>query len=174
MFALMIVCLNTILLYIYYYCYYCFLLQVPEKVRGVIRNSGGGYVNHNYFVTAWMAPNAGGAPTGAVAEAITNTFGSVEKMKEDFSNAAATVFGSGWAWLVVDKTSGTPVLKVAATPNQDTPAMEHGKFPILGLDVWEHAYYLKYQNKRVAYINAWWNVVNWEAVNKLYEEALKA
>jgi superoxide dismutase, Fe-Mn family len=118
-----------------------------------------------------QAPNAGGAPTGELASAIEKTFGSLDKFKEDFSNAAATVFGSGWAWLVVDKTSGTPVLKVAATPNQDTPAMTPGQTPILGLDVWEHAYYLKYQNKRLAYINAWWNVVNWAEVARMFAAA---
>lgn len=157
------------------------LPEVPDKVRGTIRNSGGGYVNHKWF-WSWMAPaaasggaGAGGAvPTGELAAAIDAQFGSFAKFQEEFSAAAATVFGSGWAWLVVDKTSGTPVLKVAATANQDSPAMEAGKFPVLGLDVWEHAYYLKYQNKRAAYISAWWNVVNWEQVSKQYTEALSA
>ena len=144
------------------------LPSIPEKVRGALRNSGGGYVNHALFFCTWMgppgSPGVGPAPpAGPLADAIAASFGSLEKFKEDFSTAAATVFGSGWAWLVVDKTSGTPTLKVAASPNQDTPAMEAAsvKTPILGLDVWEHAYYLKYQNKRAAYIAAFWNVVNW-------------
>jgi Fe-Mn family superoxide dismutase len=124
------------------------LAEVPEKIRPVIRNHGGGYVNHKLFFVDFMAPPPAGdnKPTGAVAAAIDASFGSFDKMKEDFSAAAATVFGSGWAWLVVEPATGA--LKVAATPNQDTPAME-GKAVILGLDVWEHAYYLKYQSKRV-------------------------
>jgi Fe-Mn family superoxide dismutase len=138
------------------------LPEAPEKLRGALRNSGGGYVNHAAFFVQWMAPagaGVGGAPpAGALADAIVASFGSVDKFKEDFSAAAATVFGSGWAWLVYDKAAGA--LKVAATSNQDTPAMVAGTVPILGLDVWEHAYYLKYQNKRAAYISAWWNVVN--------------
>ena len=117
----------------------------PEKVRGALRNAGGGYVNHLQFFTLWMAPpglpGVGPAPpAGALADAIGATFGSLDKFKEDFSAAAAAVFGSGWAWLIVDKTGGAPVLRVVPTINQETPAMEAGKVPILGLDVWEHAY----------------------------------
>ena len=140
------------------------LPRAPEKLRGALRNSGGGYVNHALFFCQWMAPpGAPGVgptpPAGALADALAASFGSVDKFKEDFSAAAATVFGSGWAWLIVDTTGGAPALKVVATANQDTPAMEAGKVPILGLDVWEHAYYLQYKNKRAAYIAAFWNVV---------------
>ena len=153
------------------------LPEAPEKLRGALRNSGGGYVNHAAFFVQWMAPpgapGVGPAPpAGPLADAIAASFGSLDKFKEDFSAAAATVFGSGWAWLVVDKTGGAPALKVVATPNQDTPAMEAGKVPILGLDVWEHAYYLTYQNKRAAYIAAFWQVLNWPAVEKMYADAL--
>ena len=154
------------------------LVEVPAALKGPLRNSGGGCVNHDLFFTQWMAPpgapGVGPSPPegSALAAAIASSFGSVDKLKEDFSAAAATVFGSGWAWLVVDRTGAAPVLKVAATPNQDTPAMTPGTVPILGLDVWEHAYYLKYQNKRAAYISAWWNVVNWPAVEKMYAEAI--
>ena len=137
------------------------LPSVPDAVRGALRNSGGGYVNHLWFFTLWMAPPGQEGvgpvpPSGPLADAIVAQFGSVDKFKEDFSAAAATVFGSGWAWLIVDKTGPTPVLKVMSSPNQDSPAMEAGnvKVPILGLDVWEHAYYLKYMNKRAAYIAA--------------------
>src|SRR5689334_14257851 len=132
------------------------LENVPENIRTAVRNNGGGHVNHSMF---WkiMAPNAGGAPIGNVASAINGTFGSFETFKEKFNQAAATRFGSGWAWLV--KTgSGVDVISSA---NQDSPLME-GKFPVMGLDVWEHAYYLKYQNRRPDYIAAWWNVVNWK------------
>ena len=120
-------------------------LQAPEKLRGPLRNHGGGFVNHKQFFTLWMAPPGGAGvgpapPAGPLADALASTFGTLDKFKEDFSAAATTVFGSGWAWLIVDKTSGAPVLRVVATPNQDTPAMEAGKHPILGLDVWEHAY----------------------------------
>jgi Fe-Mn family superoxide dismutase len=151
------------------------LAEIPEKIRPVIRNHGGGYVNHKLFFCDFMAPPGQGdnKPTGSLAAAIDASFGSFDKMKEDFSNSAATVFGSGWAWLVVDTAAGN-ALKVAATSNQDTPAMQAATVPILGLDVWEHAYYLKYQNKRVAYINAWWSVVNWSAVTAKYEKAVKA
>ncbi len=118
-----------------------------------------------------MAPAKGGEPSGELASAISSTFGSFDKFKEQFSEKAATVFGSGWAWLYVDTTTKPATLAVSATSNQDTPAMEEGKVPILGLDVWEHAYYLKYQNKRAAYIDAWWNVVNWDEVATRYEQA---
>ena len=135
---------------------------VPEDVRTVVRNNGGGHANHTLF---WqiMGPNAGGAPTGAVAEAIDKAFGSFDAFKEAFTKAAVGRFGSGWAWLVK---SGDGV-EITSTPNQDSPLME-GKTPILGIDAWEHAYYLKYQNKRPDYIAAWFNVVNWAEVNKRF------
>jgi superoxide dismutase, Fe-Mn family len=133
-------------------------IAVPEAIRTAVRNNGGGHINHSMF---WqiMAPGAGGPPVGNVAQAITTAFGSFDNFKEKFNQAAITRFGSGWAWLV--KTSGK--LDVYSTANQDSPLME-GKFPVLGLDVWEHAYYLNYQNRRPDYINAWWNVVNWAEV----------
>jgi Fe-Mn family superoxide dismutase len=132
---------------------------VPESIRTAVRNNGGGHINHSLF---WqiMSGQGGGEPGGELAQAITGTFGSFEEFKSQFSNAGATRFGSGWAWLAVN---GSGNLEVFSTPNQDSPFME-GKFPILGLDVWEHAYYLKYQNRRPDYIQAWWNVVNWEEV----------
>jgi Fe-Mn family superoxide dismutase len=138
---------------------------VPENIRGAVRNNGGGHANHALF---WqlLSPNGGGAPTGELADAINSTFGSLDAFKEEFANAGANRFGSGWAWLVVDGGK----LAVTSTPNQDTPLME-GKTPILGLDVWEHAYYLNYQNRRPDYINAFWNVVNWDEVAKRYNEA---
>ncbi|MGV3520373.1 superoxide dismutase [Luteitalea sp.] len=135
---------------------------IPEDIRTAVRNNGGGHANHAFFWTL-MAPNAGGAPTGAVAEAINAKFGSFDAFKEAFSKAGVGRFGSGWAWLIK---SGSGV-EIVSTPNQDSPLME-GKTPVLGIDVWEHAYYLKYQNKRPDYIAAWWNVVNWDAVNKLF------
>ena len=149
------------------------LAEVPEAVRPVLKNHGGGFVNHRLFFCSWMAPPvAGAAPPAELAAAIDAAFGSLDKFKEDFSAAAAKVFGSGWAWLVVDRSGGgAPALKVMATSNQDTPAMTPGVTPILGLDVWEHAYYLKYQNKRAAYISAWWHVVNWPEVAKMYAAA---
>jgi Fe-Mn family superoxide dismutase len=139
--------------------------SVPEKIRTAVRNNGGGHANHTLF---WeiMSPNGGGQPTGALADAINSTFGSFENFKAEFTKAATGRFGSGWAWLVVDNGK----LAITSTPNQDNPIME-GKTPILGLDVWEHAYYLKYQNKRPDYIAAFWNVVNWAEVNKRYESA---
>jgi superoxide dismutase, Fe-Mn family len=132
--------------------------SVPEAVRGPIRNNGGGHWNHSMF---WelMAPNKGGEPTGKLADGIRSAFGDFTKFKEQFAAAGVGRFGSGWAWLVTD--SGK--LSIMSTPNQDNPLME-GKQAILGLDVWEHAYYLKYQNRRPDYIGAWWNVVNWDAV----------
>ncbi len=142
------------------------LNSLPESIRAAVRNNGGGYANHSLFWTI-MAPGAGGAPTGDLASAIDKAFGSFDSFKETFSKAAATRFGSGWAWLYVDA-SGK--LAVTSTPNQDTPLMEGGK-PILGLDVWEHAYYLNYQNRRPDYIAAWWNVVNWNAVAEYYAAA---
>ena len=132
---------------------------VPEDIRTAVRNNGGGHANHTMF---WqiMGPNTGGAPTGAVAEAIDKAFGGFDAFKEAFAKAGVGRFGSGWAWLV-KKGDGVEII---STPNQDSPLME-GKTPILGIDVWEHAYYLKYQNKRPDYIAAWWNVVNWAEVN---------
>lgn len=134
--------------------------RVPEDIRTAVRNHGGGHANHTLFWLV-MAPNAGGPPTGAIADAITSTFGSFEKFKEEFTKAALGRFGSGWAWL--NDVGGK--LVVESTANQDSPLME-GKKPILGLDVWEHAYYLKYQNRRADYVAAWWNVVNWAEVNR--------
>lgn len=138
---------------------------VPENIRTAVRNNGGGHANHTLFWNI-LAPNAGGAPTGEVAEAINAAFGSYDNFKDEFAKAAATRFGSGWAWLVVDNGQ----LAITSTPNQDSPLSE-GKTPILALDVWEHAYYLKYQNKRPEYINAFFNVVNWDEVNRLYSAA---
>lgn len=139
--------------------------SVPEGIRTAVRNNGGGHANHTMF---WeiMGPNGGGQPTGAIADAITQTFGSLDSLKEQFNKAATTRFGSGWAWVVVH--SGK--LEVTSTPNQDNPMME-GKTPLFGLDVWEHAYYLKYQNRRPEYISAWWNTINWDAVNERYSKA---
>lgn len=142
------------------------LNDVPESIRTAVRNNGGGHANHTLFWEV-LSPNGGGQPTGAVADAINQTFGSFDKFKEEFTKAAAGRFGSGWAWLVVDNAGN---LKITSTPNQDSPLSE-GQTPILGLDVWEHAYYLKYQNKRPEYIAAFWNVVNWEEVNKRFTVA---
>jgi Fe-Mn family superoxide dismutase len=141
------------------------LSKVPEAIRTVVRNNAGGHANHSLFWTV-MAPNAGGEPTGDLAAAINSAFGSFAQFKEKFAAAATTRFGSGWAWLVV---SGGK-LDVTSTPNQDSPLME-GKTPILGLDVWEHAYYLNYQNRRPDYITAFWNVVNWPEVAKRFAAA---
>lgn len=143
------------------------LNQVPEEVRTKVRNNGGGHANHSLFWTI-MAPNAGGQPEGALVEAINSTFGGFDSFKEQFTNAALGRFGSGWAWLVVDNQK----LAIMDTPNQDSPLMG-GKAPILGVDVWEHAYYLKYQNKRADYVAAWWNTVNWNEVARRFEEATK-
>ena len=142
------------------------ILKDASKHGATVRNNGGGYYNHNLF---WkiMGPNGGGAPSGILADAINDAFGSFENFKETFNNAAATRFGSGWAWLV--KTGNG--LVVSSTPNQDNPLMDVSDVkgsPILGLDVWEHAYYLKYQNRRPGYIDAFWNVVNWEEVQKKF------
>jgi Fe-Mn family superoxide dismutase len=150
------------------------LSKVPEAIRGVIRNNAGGHANHSFF---WqiLGPAAGGAPKGELAAAITATFGSFDKFKEDFGKAATTRFGSGWAWLVV---TAERKLAIGSTANQDSPLMGQavaglaGK-PVLGLDVWEHAYYLNYQNRRPDYIAAFWNVVNWDAAEANYLAALK-
>ncbi|MBT2687117.1 superoxide dismutase [Bacillus sp. ISL-47] len=138
---------------------------VPEAVRTAVRNNGGGHANHSLFWQV-ISPNGGGEPTGELAEAINSKFGSYDSFKEEFAKAATTRFGSGWAWLVVNNGQ----VEVTSTPNQDSPLME-GKTPILGLDVWEHAYYLKYQNRRPEYINSFWNVVNWDEVSKRYSAA---
>ncbi len=141
------------------------LNSVPEEIKTAVRNNGGGHANHSFF---WeiLAPNAGGEPTGEIKEAITATFGSFDKFKEVFTTAATGRFGSGWAWLVVSDGK----LEVVSTANQDSPLTD-GKTPVLGLDVWEHAYYKKYSNVRPDYIKAFWNVVNWAEVNKRYAAA---
>ncbi|MDX2137680.1 MAG: superoxide dismutase [Chloroflexota bacterium] len=139
------------------------LAAVPEDIRGAVRNNGGGHWNHSLFWTL-MAPGAGGEPTGALANAINSAFGSFAEFKDKFKAAAVGRFGSGWAWLVAAPDGS---LSIESTTNQDSPLME-GKKAILGIDVWEHAYYLKYQNKRPDYIDAWWNVVNWAKVAELY------
>jgi Fe-Mn family superoxide dismutase len=141
------------------------LNTLPESVRGAVRNNGGGHVNHALF---WkiMSPNGGGTPSGELGDAINATFGSFDAFKDQFAAAAAGRFGSGWAWLVVGKSG----LEIMSTPNQDNPTTE-GKSPILGLDVWEHAYYLKYQNRRPEYIDAFFNVVDWDAVAANYAAA---
>ena len=140
---------------------------VPEAIRGAVRNNGGGYANHSLFWSV-MAPDGGGDPSGDLAEAIDEAFGSLEAFKTQFAAAAGSRFGSGWAWLAVDGEGG---LHVYSTANQDSPYMQ-GHTPILGLDVWEHAYYLNYQNRRPDYVGAWWNVVNWDAVAKKYLRTL--
>ena len=139
------------------------LSTVPEAIRTAVRNNGGGHSNHTLF---WqiMGPNAGGAPTGAIADAINGAFGGFDKFKEELKKAGVGRFGSGWAWLV--ESGGK--LSIESSANQDSPLME-GKKPILGVDVWEHAYYLKYQNRRPDYLAAWWNVVNWDAVAKRFK-----
>ncbi len=142
------------------------LNEVPENIRTAVRNNGGGHINHSMF---WqiMGPHAGGTPSGELAAAIDGTFGSFDKFKETFKDAGVKRFGSGWAWLVLDKGGK---LQVVSTANQDSPLSE-GLYPVMGNDVWEHAYYLKYQNKRPAYLDAWWNVVNWDVVASRYQKA---
>ncbi len=140
--------------------------SVPADIQAAVRNNGGGHFNHSLFWNI-MGPNAGGSPTGELAEAINSAFGSFDAFKEAFAKAGATRFGSGWAWLVVKDGK----VAVTSTPNQDNPLMDGSGTPILGCDVWEHAYYLKYQNKRPDYITAWWNVVNWNAVADLFAKA---
>jgi Fe-Mn family superoxide dismutase len=137
------------------------LAAIPEAIKTAVRNNGGGHANHSLFWNL-LSPKGGGAPKGEIENVITATFGGFDSFKEKFNAAATTRFGSGWAWLTKDK-SGK--FEIASTANQDSPLME-GKKPILGLDVWEHAYYLKYQNRRPEYIGAWWNLVNWDEVNK--------
>jgi Fe-Mn family superoxide dismutase len=139
--------------------------KLDDDKKKVVRNNGGGHANHTFF---WqiMSPDGGGEPSGSVADAINDAFGSFDEFKEKFKAAGVGQFGSGWAWLVA---TGSGV-EITSTPNQDTPVME-GRTPILGVDVWEHAYYLKYQNKRPDYLDAFWNVVNWDEVQKRYDEA---
>lgn len=139
--------------------------SVPEDIKTAVRNNGGGHANHSFF---WeiLAPNAGGEPTGAIKEAIEETFGSFADFKEEFKTTATGRFGSGWAWLVIKDGK----LAITSTANQDSPLMD-GQTPVLGLDVWEHAYYLKYKNVRPDYINAFWSVVNWDKVNEFYAKA---
>ena len=134
--------------------------SVPEGIRTAVRNNGGGHVNHTMF---WqiMGPNAGGQPTGAIADAINAAFGGFDKFKEEFKKAAVGRFGSGWAWVV----DNGGKIAIESSPNQDNPMMD-GKKPVFGIDVWEHAYYLKYQNRRPDYVDAWWNVVNWNEINQ--------
>ena len=140
--------------------------QVPEAIRTAVQNNGGGHANHSLFWTV-MKSGGGGQPAGALADALKSALGGFDAFKEKFSTAAATRFGSGWAWLVV---KGSGALDVYSTANQDSPLMQ-GDVPILGLDVWEHAYYLNYQNRRPDYISAWWNVVNWDEVLRRYQAA---
>ena len=142
------------------------LENVPEAIRTAVRNNGGGHVNHSMF---WkiMAPNAGGDPTGAIADAIKSTFGDFNAFKEKFNDAGVKQFGSGWAWLVRDNGGK---LQIVSSPNQDNP-MSQGFYPIMGSDVWEHAYYLKYQNRRADYLKEWWNVVNWNEINKRFQDS---
>ncbi|MBV9641949.1 MAG: superoxide dismutase [Verrucomicrobia bacterium] len=143
------------------------LSVVPEGIRSVVRNNAGGHANHSFF---WkiLGPHAGGTPSGKLAEAIDSTFGGFEQFKEKLQAAGAARFGSGWAWLVVNKTGK---LEIVSTPNQDSPIMDGSK-PVVGVDVWEHAYYLKYQNRRPDYLKAVWSVINWEAVAKNYDTAV--
>ncbi len=139
--------------------------EVPDNIRTAVRNNGGGHVNHTMF---WqiMKPNGGGEPTGALASAIQSVFGSFDQFKAAFNDAGVKRFGSGWAWLVLDQ-SGK--LQVISTANQDSPLMD-GQYPVMGNDVWEHAYYLKYQNRRPDYLAAWWNVVNWDEISRRYAQ----
>ena len=136
---------------------------VPDNIKTAVRNNGGGHINHSMFWTI-MGPKAGGQPSGTLADAIKSAFGGFDQFKEKLNNAGVTRFGSGWAWLIRDS-SGK--LDIISTANQDSPIME-GKFPVMGVDVWEHAYYLKYQNRRPDYLGAWWNVVNWPAIEKRF------
>lgn len=141
------------------------LNSLPEDIQTAVRNNGGGHANHSLFWKV-LSPNGGGEPSGELGDKLKETFGSFDKFKEEFQAAAATRFGSGWAWLVLDNGE----LKITSTPNQDSPLMD-GQVPLLGLDVWEHAYYLKYQNRRPDYASEFWNVVNWDEVAKNYNDA---
>ncbi len=138
---------------------------LPDDIRTAVRNNAGGHANHTLFWET-MGPNGGGDPIGALGDAISNTFGGIQQLKDAVNDAGVKRFGSGWTWLIWDGTG----LAVKSTPNQDSPVME-SDVPLLGIDVWEHAYYLNYQNRRPDYLAAWWNVVNWDAVGKRYEEA---
>ena len=142
------------------------LSSVPENIRTAVRNNGGGHANHSMY---WkiMGPNGGGQPSGPLADAINQAFGSFDQFKTQFNDAGAKRFGSGWAWLVAGQNGQ---LQVISTANQDSPLMD-GLFPIMGNDVWEHAYYLKYQNRRPDYLNAWWNVVNWDEIARRFQQA---
>jgi superoxide dismutase, Fe-Mn family len=144
------------------------LSTLPQDIQTTVRNNGGGHLNHSMY---WqiMGPNGGGAPTGAIATAINKQFGSFDKFKAEFNQAGTKVFGSGWVWLVNDRNQ----LKIITTPNQDSP-ISQGLYPIMGNDVWEHAYYLKYQNRRPEFLSAWWNVINWTEVNKRFATSQKA
>ena len=150
--------------------------RIPSDIRTTVRNNGGGHVNHSMF---WeiMKPNGGGEPTGAIAEAISNSFGNFSTFKDDFNKAGGGRFGSGWVMLVLDRQDdddddkNNRKLKIITTPNQDTPLMT-GDYPIMGNDVWEHAYYLSYRNRRGEYLEKWWNVVNWDEINKRYAQAI--
>ena len=141
--------------------------DVPENVRTAVRNNGGGHANHSMF---WqiMKPNGGGEPTGALADAIKSTFGSFDQFKTTFNDNGAKRFGSGWTWLVIDPQGK---LQALSTANQDSPLMD-GMFPVMGNDVWEHAYYLKYQNRRPEYLSAWWNVVNWDEIARRFQQGM--
>lgn len=144
------------------------LSKVPDDIKAAVRNNGGGHVNHTMFWTI-MGPGKGGAPTGRIGDAIASTFGDFEAFKKSFNETGTKQFGSGWVWLV--RTSGGK-LEIVSTPNQDNP-ISSGSAPIFGNDVWEHAYYLKYQNRRADYLGAWWNVVNWDEINKRFDEAAR-
>jgi superoxide dismutase, Fe-Mn family len=144
------------------------LQELPETIRTAVRNNGGGHYNHTLFWSV-IGPQAGGSPEGVLKEELNKAFGSFEAFKSEFAKAAATRFGSGWAWLVLSKEGE---LRVVSTANQDSPVSD-GLLPILALDVWEHAYYLKYQNRRPDYISEWWNIVNWNEVLRLYDEYSK-
>ena len=141
--------------------------DIPEAIRGAVRNNGGGHANHSLFWSI-MGPNGGGEPAGALGEAIQSAFGSFDAFKEKFEAAGATRFGSGWAWLIVNNQGQ---LEVVSTPNQDNPVMDGSGKPVIGCDVWEHAYYLRYQNRRPDYMKAWWNAVDWNAAAVSYEAA---
>jgi Fe-Mn family superoxide dismutase len=144
------------------------LAAVPDGIRTAVRNNGGGHVNHTLF-WEWMRPGGASEPSGALGDAINRSFGGFAQFKEQFAKACAGRFGSGWGWLTLDAKGA---IAIESTPNQDSPLMD-GKTPILGCDVWEHAYYLKYQNRRPDYVAAWWNVVNWTEVGKRYDQARK-
>jgi len=145
------------------------LYAVPKNIRGVVRNNGGGHANHTLFWEV-LSPNGGGVPTGKLLDAINETYGDFDTLKNSFSKTAIARFGSGWAWFVV-KLDGN--LGIYSTPNQDSPHSFTGDVPLLGLDLWEHAYYLKYQNRRPEYIENWWHVVNWDAVAEIYADAIQ-